>query len=216
MKRLLDVIVSSLLLVLLTPLGLVIAAVLSVSGERKILYRQQRVGLKRGMFDLLKFVTMLEDSPNLGTGTLTVPNDPRVLPVGRILRKTKLNEVPQLWNVLVGQMSLVGPRPLAIGDFECYSLEIQDKLIQVKPGLTGVGSIVFRDEERVLAESNLSPLECYKLEIAPRKGKLEAWYIENWGLALDFKLLLLTAVAVLVPGSRLHEKCLPTTLQRAN
>lgn len=212
MKRLLDITVAGLLLILFAPFGLLIALLLALTGEHEVFFKQKRIGLKERSFGLLKFATMLKDSPNMSNGTLTVPNDPRVLPMGHVLRKTKLNEIPQLWNVLVGDMSLVGPRPLAKGDFECYSPEIQRKVIEVQPGLTGLGSIVFRDEEGVLAKSSLPPLECYRIEIAPRKGALEAWYIDNRSLLLDLKILILTAVAVLAPSSRLHETLLPESL----
>lgn len=204
MKRLLDITAAGLLTLLVLPIGLLIALVLACTGEREIFYAQTRIGRDGRRFQLLKFVTMLKNSPNMGTGTLTLPNDPRVLPVGRVLRKTKLNELPQLLNVLKGDMSLVGPRPLAPQDFDCYSPEVRREIVKVRPGLTGVGSIVFRDEERVIAESDAPPLDCYRQEIAPRKGKLELWYIENQSLALDLKLLLLTAVAVVSPGTRLH------------
>ena len=208
MKRILDVVIACSLFVLVSPLNLFIALVLACTGERKIFFAQPRIGLFGKPFDLLKFATMLEDSPNLGTGTLTVPNDPRVLPIGRVLRKTKLNELPQLWNVIRGDMSLVGPRPLAEQDFVCYTKEVQREIVKVRPGLTGVGSIVFRDEEQRLSESDLPPLECYREEIAPRKGALEVWYVQRNNLLLDIKLLLLTIVAVIMPSSRLHERVL--------
>ena len=137
-----------------------------------------------------------------------MPNDPRVLPVGKVLRKTKLNELPQLWNVIRGDMSLVGPRPLAESDFRCYSDDVQREIVEVRPGLTGVGSIVFRDEEELLGASELPPLDAYRLEIAPRKGELELWYVENQSLLLDIKILALTVIAVLAPKSRLHESVL--------
>ena len=206
LKRLLDVTVAGLLLLLVLPLGLVIAIVLACTGEHEVFYAQRRIGLGGRPFSLLKFVTMVE--ANIGTGTLTIPNDPRVLPVGRLLRKTKLNELPQLWNVLRGDMSLVGPRPLAQPDFDCYSPRIQRGIIKAKPGLTGVGSIFFRDEEEILAASELPPLDCYREVVAPRKGNLELWYIENRSFLLDLKLLLLTLVAVLAPRSRVHERVL--------
>lgn len=205
-----DIAASGLMLLLVLPLGLAISVVLAFTGEREILYAQSRIGLRGRRFSLLKFATMLKDSPNIGTGTVTVPNDPRVLPAGRFLRKTKLNELPQLWNVLKGDMSLVGPRPLAAQDFSCYSPEVQRVIVGVRPGLTGVGSIVFRDEEQTLAESDLPPLACYRREIAPYKGELELWYIDNQSLALDLKLLFLTAVAVVAPRSKLHERLLST------
>lgn len=207
-KRLLDLAVASVMLLLVLPVCLPIVAILAVTGEREIFYAQTRVGLRGRRFSLLKFATMLKDSPNMGTGTVTVAGDPRVLPVGRVLRKTKLNELPQLWNVLRGDMSLVGPRPLAEQDFACYTVDVQDKVVQVRPGLTGVGSVVFRDEEVLLARSDLPPLEAYRQEIAPYKGQLECWYVDHWSLRLDLKLLLLTGIVVLLPASRWYENWL--------
>lgn len=208
MKRLLDITLTLLVLVPVLPVGLAIVVILSLTGEREVFYKQIRIGKDNRRFGLLKFATMLKNSPKLGTGTLTVPNDPRVLPFGRLLRATKLNELPQLLNVLKGEMSLVGPRPLTPDVFGYYSPEVQRRILKVRPGLTGVGSIVFRDEERILARSDRPPQECHREEIAPHKGRLEVWYVERHSLLLDLKLLLLTAVAVLVPESRLHERVL--------
>jgi len=167
MKRFLDIIVAGPLLLLALPIGSVIAVVLAFTGEGEIFYAQPRIGRHGRRFRLLKFVTMVKDSPNIGTGTVTVPNDPRVLPVGRFLRKTKLNELPQLWNVLRDDMSLVGPRPLAPQDFAYYSPEIQREIVKVQPGLTGVGSIVFRDEEEVLAAPVIMPGAMTRLMACP-------------------------------------------------
>ncbi|MCP4204928.1 MAG: sugar transferase [bacterium] len=207
-KRLLDVALAGTLLLLASPFLLLIMAILAVTGEREVFYRQSRIGRSGRPFRLLKFVTMVKGSSKMGTGTLTIPNDPRVLPVGKFLRKTKINELPQFWNVLTGDMSLVGPRPLAKQDFDCYTEDIQREVVKVRPGLTGVGSIVFRDEEERLAESDLPPLECYRREIAPRKGALEAWYVANQSFFLDLKILALTALVVLAPGSIVHETIL--------
>lgn len=206
MKRALDIAIAGLMLLCALPICLPIVLILSVTGEREIFYAQKRVGLGGQRFRLLKFVTMLKNSPNMGTGTVTVAGDPRVLPVGRVLRKTKLNELPQILNVLRGDMSLVGPRPLADQDFAYYSDDVQQKVVQVRPGLTGVGSVMFRDEESVLAASDLPPIEAYRTEVAPYKGELECWYVENRTLWLDLKLLMFTAVIVLLPGSRMHER----------
>jgi lipopolysaccharide/colanic/teichoic acid biosynthesis glycosyltransferase len=204
-KRLVDLGIAAVMLALASPICLPIVAILAVTGEREIFYSQTRVGLRGQRFKLLKLATMLKDSPNLGTGTVTVQNDPRVLPVGRILRKTKLNELPQLWNVVRGDMSLVGPRPLAEQDFAYYSPEVRAKIVRVRPGLTGVGSVVFRDEEAILAKSALPPIEAYRQEIGPYKGRLECWYVDHQSLWLDLKLLVLTAIVVLLPNLRLHE-----------
>lgn len=209
MKRLLDITVAAGMLLVALPVCVPIALLLAVTGEHEIFYSQTRIGKGGRRFKLLKFATMLKESPNLGTGTVTVQNDPRVLPVGRILRKAKLNELPQVWNVLRGDMSLVGPRPLTARDFACYPPEVQSRVLRVRPGLTGVGSVVFRDEEAVLAKIDLPPLEAYRQEIAPRKGRLECWYVDHRSLWLDLKLLLLTAVVVVRPGSGLPARWLP-------
>lgn len=209
LKRVLDVAGGSILLLVALPVSLPVMAILALTGEREVFYAQIRVGQGGRRFLLLKFVTMVKNSQNMGTGTVTVTGDPRVLPFGRLLRKTKLNELPQILNVLLGDLSLVGPRPLTEREFSYYSPEAQKKISQVRPGLTGIGSVVFRNEEAILAKSNLPPLEAYRREIAPYKGTLECWYIDHQSLWLDLKLLVLTAVVVLIPSSQLHEAWLP-------
>ena len=121
---------------------------------------------------------MLEDSPNIGTGTVTIKNDPRVLPLGKYLRKTKLNELPQLINVIIGDMSIVGPRPQTKRCFEAFPRDSQKAISEVRPGLSGVGSIVFRNEEELMHGSD-NPEEFYDKVIMPYKGKLEEWYVSN-------------------------------------
>ena len=145
---------------------------------------------------------MLKDSPNLGTGTITVKNDTRVLPVGKILRKTKINELPQLINILYGEMSLIGPRPLSLENFKEYNPEIQTCIKKVKPGLSGVGSIVFRNEENLLNNID-EPSEFYKNTIAPYKGEIEKWFTENNSLKIYFLLIFVTILVVLFPKSKI-------------
>jgi lipopolysaccharide/colanic/teichoic acid biosynthesis glycosyltransferase len=207
MKRLLDFVGAGILLLLALPLCLVLIPILALTGEGEIFYSQTRIGLGRRRFSLLKFATMKKQSEK--AGTITVPGDPRVLPLGRFLRKTKLNELPQVWNVLRGDMSLVGPRPLAEQEFAFYSPEVRARVVQVRPGLTGVGSVVFRDEEALLSRSDLPPSEVYRRYIAPRKGQLECWYLDNRSLPLDLMLVVLTAIAVISPGKRRFERWLP-------
>ncbi len=120
MIRLFDVIFSGIALVFLSPLLIPIALLLKLSGEGEIFFLQERVGKNREMFKLYKFATMLKDSPNIGTGTVTMKNDPRILPIGAFLRKTKINELPQLLNVFLGHMSLIGPRPQAQRCFDAF------------------------------------------------------------------------------------------------
>ncbi len=138
----------------------------------------------------------------MGTGSLTVRNDPRVTPVGRFLRKTKLNELPQIINVLIGNMSVVGPRPLLPSEYEAYSEEVQQKVYQSKPGITGIGSIIFRDEEALISAATISPREYYDQVIAPYKGECEMWYNANKSLWVDFQIILLTAIVIISPENQ--------------
>ena len=203
MKRFIDILCSGLALIFCAPLLLPLALVLRCTGEGKIFYRQQRVGQGGKNFGLLKFATMLEDSPNMAGGDITSGNDPRVLPLGHILRKTKINELPQLWNIFIGDITLVGPRPLTPRDFAIYSDEIQTVLHEIVPGLTGIGSIVFRDEESTIAASPKPTADCYKEDIVPYKGELELWYSKHRSLGVDLKLIFLTAWVIISPRSRL-------------
>lgn len=202
MIRFFDMLLSGLALIVLAPVFVPIMFVLRLTGEGEIFYVQQRVGRSQRSFGLFKFATMLKDSPDLGTGTITVRNDPRVLPVGRILRKTKVNELPQLLNVFFGSMSLIGPRPLTKTHFNYYPLSSRSIISSVRPGLSGVGSIVFRDEERLLS-AKTDPIKYYETEIAPYKAALESWYVENCSLRLYLKCIFLTVWVVLFPNSKL-------------
>ena len=203
LKRLVDIVLSLLGLALFFPFGLVISLILRFTGEGEVFYRQPRVGKGGRTFGLLKFATMLKDSPNLGTGLLTIKDDPRVLPLGRLLRKTKLNEVPQLLNILLGDMSIIGPRPQAVPHFMLFPEHMRGQIVKVKPGLSGIGSIVFRDEENMLGRSGKSHAETYAQDIAWYKGELEVWYVKHQSLWIDFLLFLLTIQVVIFPNSNL-------------
>lgn len=187
---------------ILSPLLVPIMLLLKFSGESEIFFLQERVGKNRKMFKLFKFATMLKDSPSIGTGTVTMKNDPRVLPAGKLLRKTKINELPQLLNVLIGDMSLIGPRPQTLRCFDAFPVDSQDVIIRVRPGLSGIGPIIFRGEEEIL-EGHSGTLHFYDNVIGPYKGKIEAWYIENNGLLVYFSLILLTMWVILFPKSQL-------------
>lgn len=203
MKRLVDLVFSGTVLLLLSPLLLLVTVLLKLTGEREAFYFQERVGFRGKIFHITKFVTMVKNSANIGSGDITLRNDPRVLPVGRLLRKTKLNEVPQFWDVFVGKISLVGWRPLVKKGFDDYSEAVQEKIVQVKPGLTGIGSLVFRDEEGVMehgAQLGLGVRECYRDHIMVYKGDLESWYVDNYGMWTDIKIVVATAVSVLIPS----------------
>lgn len=206
MKRILDVVLSLFGLLLISPVMLPVMVLLRLTGEGKVFYIQQRVGKGGKHFGLFKFATMLENSPNMIGGDITMSNDPRVLPVGRLLRKTKINELPQLLNVFLGDMSVVGPRPLTPKTFLYYPERVQKELVDLKPGLTGIGSIIFRDEENVLARSSKTHLDCYTEDIAPYKGELEMWYKNKQSFFLDIALIALTIWVVMFPASVLPFK----------
>src|SRR5690606_23233637 len=181
MQRFLDILLSGAALLALSPLLVPIAIALRLSGEGEVFFLQQRIGLGGRTFGLYKFATMLKDSPNIGTGTVTLKDDPRVLPLGKFLRKTKINELPQLLNILKGDMSIVGPRPQTRRCFDAFPPESQAAIIQVRPGLSGVGSIVFRDEEGLM-HASADPERLYDTVIMPYKGCLEQWYVAHKGL----------------------------------
>ena len=208
MPRIIDVLLSLLALLVLLPLFIPIVFILILTGEHKVFYLQTRVGYKNKDFKIIKFATMLSNSANMGSGSLTLKNDPRVLPFGSFLRKTKINELPQILNIIIGDLSIVGPRPQMQVDFEKYSDDVQGKIYNVRPGLTGIGSIIFRDEESLisLAAENENPHDFYKRVIAPYKGELEIWYHSHRSLFLDFQLIFMTAWAIVSPETRLYEK----------
>ena len=206
-KRLLDIIVSLFTLFLLLPVFVPIVIILRLSAEGEVFYFQERIGFNNSTFKIWKFATMLKNSMNIGTGSITLRNDPRVTKFGSFLRKTKINELPQIINILKGDISLVGPRPLVTKTFSAYNKNIQSIIYNVKPGLTGIGSIIFRDEESIISNiKDEDPHEFYKRVIAPYKGKLEIWYQSNCSFFLDLKLIFLTAWIILFPKSRLYEK----------
>lgn len=209
MQRTFDFILSLLALLTLLPLLLVVAAILKCSGEGEIFYRQTRVGKNGETFGLLKFATMLKDSPNMGAGDITVKHDPRVLPFGRFLRKSKINELPQLLNVVLGEMSIIGYRPLTENNFAFYSEDVQSTITKFPPGLSGVGSIVFRGEED-LVQNAADAATVHRDIISPFKGQLEKWYAEHRSLFSYWALIGITAVVLLRPKSMILWKVFPS------
>jgi len=176
-----------------------------LTGEGEIFFFQERVGIDGDLFKLYKFSTMIKNSPNIGTGTVTLRDDPRILPFGNFLRKTKINELPQLLNILKGDMSFVGPRPQALRCFNAFSLKHQKMIIKVLPGLSGIGSIIFRNEENMIGQQK-NPQLFYDNVIMPYKGRLEEWYVNNASIPLYFKVLFLTLWAIFFPKSELAFK----------
>lgn len=204
LKRGLDLAVGLGVLIVLLPIFLGIMLVLRLTGEGEIFFLQERVGYREQPFKIWKFATMLKNSPS--SGTVTAARDPRVLPFGRFLRWSKLNELAQIINIISGSMSLVGPRPLTMECFECYPDEVRHLVYQSKPGLTGIGSVVFRKEDDITARSGKPLMQSYREDVMPIKGALEVWYLNNRSFLVDLKIILLTALAIPFPGNRLHER----------
>lgn len=202
-KRIVDVILALIAITVLLPLFIPVMIILLLTGEREVFYLQNRVGHKNVPFKIWKFATMVKNSVNMGTGSLTVRNDPRVLPFGRFLRKTKINEFPQLVNVLLGTMSFVGARPQLKVDFDTFPSEVQASIYNTPPGITGVGSIIFRDEEKWISEAPGDKHQFYHDHIAPYKGEVEMWYQQHVSFSTDMLLILITAWVILAPESNL-------------
>jgi len=205
-KRLFDLSIAILaLLLLLVPLT-IIMIILKFSGEGEIFYLQKRLGYLNSEFKIIKFATMVKNSPNIGSGSLTLRNDPRVLPFGKFLRKSKINELPQIFNVILGNMSIVGPRPQMKVDFEKFPPEKRNEIYKSKPGITGIGSIIFRDEEKWISDFNGDKHEFYKNKIAPYKTEVELWYYNNQSIFIDIKLVIITAWVIIFPNSNIIKK----------
>ncbi|HWR33069.1 MAG TPA: sugar transferase [Chitinophagaceae bacterium] len=213
-KRFFDIIFSLVAIIILLPIFIPIIILLLLTGEHEVFFRQDRVGYKNKIFRIWKFATMLKNSPNMGDGDITKRGDPRITAVGKFLRQSKLNELPQIINILTGDMSFVGPRPLMKVGFDRYSDEMKTKVYNVQPGLTGIGSILFRDEELIITNSKLPPHECYRTAILPYKGVLEVWYQQHRNFYTDFMILFLTAWYVLFPKSKLVYKVFPSLPKR--
>ena len=208
-KYLFDFLISLLGLIILLPIFIPIILILRFTGDREIIYFQERIGHKQKPFIIWKFSSMLKNSINMGSKTVTLRNDPRITPMGKYLRITKINEILQLVNVLEGNMSLVGARPLIPNSFKKYSQAVQDKIYNTRPGVTGIGSLVFRDEEKLVTavrNMGIEPLDYYAKYIYPYKGALEMWYQENISFSTDLKILLLTFWQILFPKSELTFK----------
>lgn len=208
-KRCFDVISSTIVLLLLSPLLLPIIILLKFTSEGEVFYFQERIGMLNKPFNIFKFATMLKNSSKMKGGFITVKNDPRLTIMGGFLRKSKINELPQLLNIFLGHMSVIGPRPVMRVSFEAYPKKIQEVIYNVKPGLSGIGSIIFRDEEEIITkvkDNGGDVLDFYKNTIYPFKGDLELWYQKNKSLILDLKLIFLTIWVIIFPDSRIYEK----------
>jgi lipopolysaccharide/colanic/teichoic acid biosynthesis glycosyltransferase len=203
-KRFIDIIIALTALVILSPLLIPVIIILLLTGEHEVFYFQKRIGQNGKSFFIWKFATMVKNSPNIGTGEITLRNDPRVTSMGKFLRKTKVNELPQIFNVLKGEMSIVGPRPLMEVSYQLYSKEQQHQIYLSKPGITGIGSLIFRDEESLVSAAE-NPREMYQ-SIFPYKAALEIWYRQHASVITDFLIIFLTAFSIISPKQNLHNK----------
>ena len=195
-KRVLDLIVASLALVVAAPMLLAVALVMRISGDRgPFLYQARRVGEGASIINVLKIRTM-----PVGTGgsTLTLSNDARVTPVGRVIRRFRVDELPQLLNVLRGEMSLVGPRPEDPRYVE-LSDPLQRRVFAARPGITGLAQLEFHNEAAHLRGPD--PERCYREEILPAKLRLDAEYLDRQSILLDLEILARTVITVLRPRS---------------
>lgn len=204
-KRFFDICIALFALFALAWLLLPCMLILLCTGEHYVFYYQERIGKGGKPFKIIKFATMLLNSPNMPGGTITTRNDPRVLPFGKFLRMTKINELPQIFNVLNGTMSIVGPRPLVKEGYELYPEHIKSEIYNITPGVTGIGSLIFRDEEKYLSQTD-DPGNFYKECIMPYKGELEMWYQNQMSLITDLKIIFTTAWVILFPKSNIQER----------
>ena len=202
---------------ILSPLLIPIAIGLRLTGEGYIWYLQDRVGYKNNIFRIYKFATMLKDSPNMAGGLITLKKDPRLTPMGGFLRTTKINELPQVLNILRGDMSVVGPRPVMPRSFEAYPNDVKEVIYNVPPGLTGIGSIIFRDEEQLITDvrnQGGDTWQFYSEKIYPFKGEVEKWYQQNQSFITDTLIIFLTAWVIIFPKSELIYKVFKTLPRR--
>lgn len=205
MIRFFDILFSGLAIIILLPFMIPIMIGLKLTGEHDIFYKQTRIGKGGKPFGVLKFATMMRNSENMPGGVLTQKDDPRILPMGKFLRKTKINELPQLVNIFIGQMSVIGPRPQAKRHYDLYSDEVKTAIDTVAPGLSGLGSVAFRDEEDMLNAVEDRD-HFHDTVIAPYKGALEVWFVQHRTLGVYFKLIWLTVLAVIKPSFKAWRK----------
>ena len=191
-KRAIDFVVAALALAVLLPLLLLIALLVVLDSRGPVLYRAERAGFRGRRLRMLKFRKMSTDA---GGAALTVAGDERLTRLGAWLARTKLDELPQLWHVLRGEMSLVGPRPESSRFVDCYPHEYE-RILSTRPGIVGLSQLAFVDESRILDERD--PVRHYIEEILPHKVELDLLYVERHSVWFDLRILLWSTVAVLL------------------
>lgn len=193
-KRFFDIVVSLLGILVTSPILLVVSLLIKLTSKGPVFYKQERIGKNEKPFRILKFRTMVVNADTQGL-KITVDGDKRITGVGEFLRKSKLDELPQLFNVLFGQMSLVGPRPEVKEYVDLYT-EQQKKVLSVRPGITDYASVCFRNENEILAQAE-DPQKEYIEHIMPLKLRYNQKYIEEMGVFTDLKLIFLTVYVIL-------------------
>lgn len=192
-KRLFDIIVSLILLILLSPVFLVISIMIKTDSKGPVMFRQVRVTQYGKTFRIFKFRTMVTNAEKLGT-QVTVDNDSRITKTGNRLRKCRLDEIPQLLNILKGEMSFVGTRPEVEKYVNCYTPEMMATLL-LPAGVTSTASIAYKDEDRLLKDA-VSPDDVYVKQILPEKMKYNLEYLKNFGFFYDIRVMIRTVTAV--------------------
>jgi lipopolysaccharide/colanic/teichoic acid biosynthesis glycosyltransferase len=203
MKRAFDVVLSGLSLLILSPIFLLVSILIKRDSPGPVFFRGMRLGRGDKPFSILKFRSMREEAASYKGPPITAEDDPRITRLGKWLRDTKLNELPQLWNVLVGEMSLVGPRPEEPSLTQTWPPEVRTEVLSVRPGITSPASVIFRDEEKMLSNDHL--MDTYLGNILPSKLRLDQLYVRHRSLLLDLDVLLWTFLVVLVPNLRQHK-----------
>lgn len=211
MIRFFDIFFSLLALIFLLPFFLLLIGILRLTGEGEVFYFQTRIGLNENKFKLFKFATMKKNSSDQEMGNITIKNDPRILPIGKFLRNTKINELPQLFNILIGDMSVIGPRPLVEEGYYSYPEKYLNEMKKIKPGLSGLASIILRNEEEILYKTS-NPQAFHSEILSPYKAELEIWYSKKKNLRNYFFLIFLTIIVVIFPKIKIlnmYYKSLP-------
>ncbi len=205
MKRILDIIFAVVGLILTCPLQLFFLFLVWEKDKSNPFYIAKRVGINGKIFNMIKIRTMIVNADLSGVDS-TSDNDPRITRIGSIIRRYKIDELPQLLNILIGDMSFVGPRPSVKRDTDLYT-NLELKLLSIKPGLTDVASIVFSDESKILSNSNDPDLSYHQL-IRPDKSRLGLFYVENNNIFMDIQIILITIFSLISRRRSLRLLCL--------
>ena len=190
MKRLFDFTFAVLGLIILSPVLFIVFLVVKSTSFGLVFFCQERVGKDEKSFILIKFRTMVNDAENKGTGHITIAGDPRITPIGKFLRKWKLDELPTLWNVLKGDMSFVGPRPDVPGYADKLEGESR-RVLEMRPGITGPATLKYSNEEKFLADVD-NPKKHNDEVVFPDKVQINLEYMDNWSFWMDIKIIFKT------------------------